>query len=111
MAQDGVDLEIAAGEFLALVGPSGCGKSTLLRLVAGLDQPQAGAIHVGSAGEESAVAGKNYRRPKRIRDDIAYVFQDAHLLPWRNVLRNVALPLELKGVDQGCLSGWRRPGG
>jgi NitT/TauT family transport system ATP-binding protein len=77
-----MDLDIAGGEFLAMIGPSGCGKSTLLRMIAGLDRPTAGTI----AGVD----------PKHI----AFVFQDAHLLPWRNVLRNVALPLELRGVDK-----------
>lgn len=89
-----VNLAIPAGQFVAILGPSGCGKSTLLRLVAGLDRPQAGSIAVEGAHD----AGVRSRGP--IRDDIAYVFQDAHLLPWRNVLRNVALPLELKGVDR-----------
>ena len=73
-----LSIEIAAGEFLALIGPSGCGKSTLLRMIAGLDVPTAGAIDVD-------------------RSRIAYVFQDANLLPWRSVLGNVALPLELAG--------------
>src|SRR4051812_22131950 len=77
-----MDLDIGAGEFLAMIGPSGCGKSTLLRMIAGLDRPTAGSI----AGVD----------PKHI----AFVFQDAHLLPWRNVLRNVALPLELRGVGK-----------
>lgn len=81
-AVDRVSLVIPAGQFLALIGPSGCGKSTLLRMIAGLDQPTAGAIQLPA---ESA---------------IAYVFQDAHLLPWRSVRRNVALPLELDGVER-----------
>jgi len=80
---DGIDLELAAGSFTALLGPSGCGKSTLLRLIAGLDTPTSGTIRVESA----AGAG-----------GIAFVFQDAHLLPWRTVLDNVALPLELRGA-------------
>jgi NitT/TauT family transport system ATP-binding protein len=83
-AVGGVDLEVAPGEFVALLGPSGCGKSTLLRLVAGLDQADAGAVEV--LGDDG--------RPART----AFVFQDAHLLPWRTVLANVALPLELSGV-------------
>ena len=81
LALDGVSIEVQPGEFLAILGPSGSGKSTLLRLVAGLDQPQAGAVTVD-------------------RPDLAYVFQDAHLLPWRNVMRNVSLPLELRGVPR-----------
>ena len=83
-AIDSVDLQVAEGEFVAILGPSGCGKSTLLRLIAGLDRPDAGTIDIQDASIES-------RR-------IAYVFQDAHLLPWRNVLNNVALPLELQGL-------------
>lgn len=84
-AIDRVDVAVAPGEFVAILGPSGCGKSTLLRLVAGLDRPQAGEVRVGGA------AGR-----------VAYVFQDAHLLPWRTVLANVELPLELKGVGRAA---------
>ena len=79
----GLDLDIAAGSFVALLGPSGCGKSTLLRLVAGLDQPDSGKVTVGG----------DHPRPS-----IAYVFQDPHLMPWRRNIDNVALPLELAGV-------------
>lgn len=78
-----LSLDVPAGQFLALLGPSGCGKSTLLRMMAGLDAPTRGSIRFTHA-----------RQPH----DTAFVFQDAHLLPWRNVLRNVALPLELAGV-------------
>jgi len=78
-AISGIDLEVPAGQFLALLGPSGCGKSTLLRIIAGLDEASSGVVQVD-------------------RKAIAYVFQDAHLLPWRDVLHNVALPLELMGV-------------
>jgi NitT/TauT family transport system ATP-binding protein len=80
----GLDLRIAGGEFLAVLGPSGCGKSTLLRLIAQLAEPDAGRISFGPGG----------------RFQTAYVFQDAHLLPWRSVLDNAALPLELMGVDR-----------
>src|SRR5690242_19286878 len=80
-AVDGVDLAIEKGSFTAFLGPSGCGKSTLLRMVAGLDEPRSGTIAVG--GERAA----DRRVP------IAFVFQDAHLLPWRTVLDNAALPL------------------
>jgi NitT/TauT family transport system ATP-binding protein len=83
VAVDGIDIAIGAGEFVALLGPSGCGKSTLLRMIAGLDAPDGGNIAFDGGG-----APKNA---------LAYVFQDAHLLPWRNVLDNVALPLELQG--------------
>jgi NitT/TauT family transport system ATP-binding protein len=76
VAVDHVDLDVAPGEFVALLGPSGCGKSTLLRLIAGLDRADRGSVEVSGGG-------------------VAFVFQDAHLLPWRTVLQNVALPLEL----------------
>jgi NitT/TauT family transport system ATP-binding protein len=83
-ALDRLSLSITAGDFVAILGPSGCGKSTLLRLIAGLDRPSTGNI--------SAQIDR--------QNKIAYVFQDAHLLPWRNVLRNVMLPLELAGVNR-----------
>jgi len=79
-AIDHLDLTVAAGEFVSILGPSGCGKSTLLRIIAGLDRCTSGKVRLGAGAK------------------IAYVFQDAHLLPWRNVLRNVSLPLELQGV-------------
>jgi NitT/TauT family transport system ATP-binding protein len=79
-----ITLKIDPGEFLAILGPSGCGKSTLLRLISALDKPDYGSIQFQNDSDH--------------RRAIAYVFQDAHLLPWRNVLRNVALPLELMGV-------------
>jgi NitT/TauT family transport system ATP-binding protein len=82
-AIDSVDLQVADGEFVAILGPSGCGKSTLLRIIAGLDKADAGTMRVADSG------GSERR--------IAYVFQDAHLLPWRSVLDNIALPLELMG--------------
>ena len=81
---EGMDLEIAAGEFVAILGPSGCGKSTLLRMIARLAEPDAGRITI---------------QPED-RFQTAFVFQDAHLLPWRTVLDNAALPLELMGVAQ-----------
>jgi NitT/TauT family transport system ATP-binding protein len=96
VALDGVNLDVGTGEFLAILGPSGCGKSTLLRIIAGLDRPSAGRLFVEREGSDApgrAVGGGR-------RANIAYVFQDAHLLPWRNVLRNVALPLELMGVPK-----------
>jgi NitT/TauT family transport system ATP-binding protein len=85
-AIDGVDLHIAPGEFVAILGPSGCGKSTLLRIIAALDTPDSGSVQAGPGG--------NAHR------SIGYVFQDAYLLPWRNALSNVALPLELVGVPR-----------
>ena len=87
---DGLDLDIAAGSFVALLGPSGCGKSTLLRLIAGLDRPDGGKI----------VRGEPASPPRT--PALAFVFQDAHLLPWRTVLENAALPLELAGVGRAA---------
>ena len=81
-----IDLEIEAGSFVALVGPSGCGKSTLLRFVSGLDAPSSGSVAVSAAGSTQS--------------QLAFVFQDAQLLPWRSVLDNVALPLELRGLSR-----------
>jgi NitT/TauT family transport system ATP-binding protein len=81
----GLDLEVAAGEFVSFIGPSGCGKSTLLRLIAGLGAPSEGTI---------SVAG---RSPERAREELFFVFQDPTLLPWRRVAANVELPLQLRG--------------
>ena len=86
-AIEGLNLDVAAGEFLTLLGPSGCGKSTFLRVVADLVKPSRGDISVlGSA--------PNVARERR---DIGFVFQDAALLPWRTALQNVQLPLEVAG--------------
>ncbi|MCC7193083.1 MAG: ABC transporter ATP-binding protein [Phycisphaeraceae bacterium] len=90
VAFQGINLEVNSGEFVALLGPSGCGKSTLLRLVAGLDRPQKGTVSLGGRHMDATTG----------RSDLAFVFQDAQLLPWRNVLGNVALPLELQGIDK-----------
>jgi NitT/TauT family transport system ATP-binding protein len=93
-AVERLTLHIPAGEFVAILGPSGCGKSTLLRMIAGLDRPTEGHVSFNAAPPppgstvESATPGERTR--------VAYVFQDAHLIPWRNVLRNVELPLELQ---------------
>ncbi len=77
---EGMDLQVDAGEFLAVLGPSGCGKSTLLRMIARLSAPD---------------GGRMITEPEQFQT--AFVFQDAHLLPWRTVLDNTALPLELMG--------------
>jgi sulfonate transport system ATP-binding protein len=77
----GVDLDVAAGEFVAVVGRSGCGKSTLLRLLAGLDRPTSGTIRFGGEGE---VAERSVKR---------VMFQEPRLLPWARVLANVEVGL------------------
>jgi len=81
-----VSLSIRDGEFVTIVGPSGCGKSTLLMLIAALLKPTSGSVRLD---------GKLVTAPG---SDRALVFQDFALLPWRTVLANVALGLELKGV-------------
>jgi len=73
--------DVHPGEFVTVVGPSGCGKSTLLRIASGLNKPTTGSVTVD-------------------RTSLGYVFQDATLLQWRNVLRNVELMAELEGVPR-----------
>ncbi len=85
-ALDGVDLEVGEHEFVAVIGRSGCGKSTLLRLVAGLLTP---------TGGRAFVAGEEVTRPRR---DVSVMFQRPALLPWRSVLANVLLPVEILGL-------------
>jgi NitT/TauT family transport system ATP-binding protein len=87
----GLDLEIARGEFLALLGPSGCGKSTALRLLADLAEPTRGTITWPSAADPTAHAHKR---------DIGFVFQEPTLMPWATVFANVWLPLRLQGVTR-----------
>ena len=84
-------LSVADGEFLAVVGPSGCGKSTLMRLVTGLWQPSAGRV---------VVAGAPVCGPLSIA---GMAFQNPTLLPWRTVLDNVMLPLEVVRPHRGRL--------
>ncbi len=81
-----VSLKVNQGEFLTLVGPSGCGKSTLLKIVAGLLTPTSGRAFLGA---DQVVEP---------REEIGLMFQTSTLFPWRNVIRNIALPLEITGT-------------
>lgn len=81
-----VSFSIREGEFVSLLGPSGCGKSTILRMVAGLTSVTAGTLQVDGG------------RPKDARRRLAYIFQEATLLPWLTVSQNVELLLKLRGV-------------
>jgi putative ABC transport system ATP-binding protein len=90
----GVTLDVAEGEFVAVMGPSGCGKSTLLHLAGALETPSAGSIRV--AGRELAGMGATERSELR-RNDVGYVFQRLNLIPSLTAIENVMLPLELAG--------------
>lgn len=81
----GIDFRVNDGEFVAIVGRSGCGKSTLLRIIAGLISPSEGHV---------SIEGKTVSGPKR---DAGMVFQRPALLPWRTVLENILLPIEIGG--------------
>lgn len=83
VALQDMNLTINEGEFISLVGPSGCGKSTALRLIAGLGKQNSGTIHLSG-----------HQQP-----ELAFVFQEAALMPWATVLENVRLPLKLAGVS------------
>jgi NitT/TauT family transport system ATP-binding protein len=82
----GIRLDIARGELVTIVGPSGCGKSTLLNMTAGLFPPTTGTVRYG----DNLVAGVNLRT--------GYMTQSDHLLPWRTVAGNIAVPLEIQGL-------------
>ncbi len=84
----GVSLHISPGEFVSVVGPSGCGKSTLLRILGGLIPPTAGAV---------LFRGEPVVHHKR---DIGIVFQNSVLLPWRTVLQNILLPVDVRRLDR-----------
>ncbi|WP_240617525.1 ABC transporter ATP-binding protein [Nocardioides speluncae] len=91
LAVDDLSVEVGAGEFVALLGPSGCGKSTSLRILAGLEQPDQGSVHLGDTDVTAVPA---HRR------DIHTVFQSYALFPHLNVADNVAFPLRQKGLGR-----------
>ena len=82
---DGINLAVQPGDFVSLIGPSGCGKSTVLKLVSGLSPWTEGQLTVLGLA------------PRRARDQQAFIFQDATLLPWLTAQKNVELPLRLRG--------------
>ena len=86
VALQDVSVDVRQGEFLTLVGPSGCGKSTLLKIIAGLLNPTRGSVYLGDS---------EVTEP---REEIGLMFQTSTLFAWRNVIRNIALPLEITGT-------------
>ena len=89
-ALDNVSLSITDGEFISLIGPSGCGKTTLLRVIADLEQVSSGIVRVNGLSTLDARLARAY----------GYVFQAPALFPWRSVLANVCLPLEIHGLPK-----------
>lgn len=81
-----VNLLVRRGEFITLVGATGCGKTTLLNLIAGLDTPDEGYLHVSDG--------------LRLGENIAYVFQHYTLFPWRSTLRNISFGLQMRGIER-----------
>src|ERR1700742_4989961 len=84
-----LDFQINDGEFFVVVGPSGCGKSTLLKMISGLLPPSTGEIFV---------EGEAVTKP---HGNVGIVFQNALLLPWRSILANVMLPIDMKRLSRG----------
>ena len=94
-ALSNIDLAIKPGEFVALIGPSGCGKTTLLRVIADLEHITSGSVLVNGVSPHDA----------RLAGAYGYVFQAPALFPWRTVLGNVKLPLQIQGrSDAQCQS-------
>jgi putative ABC transport system ATP-binding protein len=94
---DGLEIELRAGEYLAVMGESGVGKSTLLNLLAGLDRPDTGrvlldGIDLSALDDDAATLLR--------RRAVGFVFQAFHVLPYLTVEQNVALPLDLLGVEE-----------
>ncbi|MBI4298511.1 MAG: ABC transporter ATP-binding protein [Chloroflexi bacterium] len=85
IALQDITLEVGRGEFISILGPSGCGKSTLLRIIGGLLEPTSGSVAVNGRSPREAQADKA----------LGFVFQEPSLLPWRTVVDNICLPLEV----------------
>ena len=108
-ALSNIDLRIGEGEFVSLIGPSGCGKTTLLRVIADLEHITEGSVLVNGVSPHDARMARAY----------GYVFQAPALFPWRTVLGNVMLPLQIQGGSKAlrastpgnslaaCSSGYR----
>jgi len=90
-----IDLTIAQGEFVSLIGPSGCGKTTLVRVIADLEKISAGSVLVNGVTPHDARLSRAY----------GYVFQAPALFPWRTVLANVTLPLQIQGKGKAEAKG------
>ena len=88
LALQELSFSIARGEFVSIVGPSGCGKSTLLKILAGLVEPSTGSVRLG---------GTPITGPRR---EVGLVPQSATLLPWRTILRNVEIPVDVQRLDR-----------
>ncbi len=89
------DFSVKAGEFVVIVGPSGCGKTTILNIIAGLEAQQSGAVSVGG------------KPPQAGRSDIAYMFAQDALLPWRTVMDNVLFGVEVRSGARGITAAIR----
>ncbi|MCP3029912.1 ABC transporter ATP-binding protein [Halobacillus sp. A1] len=90
-AVENVNTSIKEGEFVSFVGPSGCGKSTIFKMISGLISPSEGELEIlGESGSDQ----------QQQSNDVGFVFQDATLLPWRSVIKNVMLPLEFQNLSK-----------
>jgi len=87
VAVEGVNIDVADGEFLAVVGPTGCGKSTILNAIAGLLEPRKGEVHIDG------------RRVSGVQRNVGYLFQQDALLPWKTALENIELGLQFRGMS------------